>query len=168
MAKRPKRQRAIKRLNLSDHTLDINIRRCNYNKFNFSEIEDYVHALTGSRDYQYDAIKQVMTYLWGGAYKSIIDLAKENHKKKLQIQQRFVNEDIFLQHIPLPDMGTTAPEDLFRGSNITNAGQQFVEIIAASSLLKPLIIQCESFDNVFTQSLCGPDTELCASVLCGI
>jgi len=42
----------IKRLNLSDHTLDINIRRCNYNKFNFSDIEDYVSELVGSRDYQ--------------------------------------------------------------------------------------------------------------------
>ncbi|MBW2227788.1 MAG: hypothetical protein JRG99_10875 [Deltaproteobacteria bacterium] len=58
MAKKPKRQKAIKRLNLSDHTLDINIRKCNYNKFSFSEIEEYVE-LVGSRDYQYKAIKQV-------------------------------------------------------------------------------------------------------------
>ena len=48
MAKKSKRQKTIKRLNLSDHTLDINIRRCNYNKFNFSEIEDYVRELVGS------------------------------------------------------------------------------------------------------------------------
>jgi len=61
---------------LSDHTLDINIRKCNYNKFNFSEIEDYVRELVGSRDYQYDAIKQIMIYLWGGGYKSIADLGK--------------------------------------------------------------------------------------------
>jgi hypothetical protein len=66
MVKRPKRQKAIKRLNLSDHTLDINIRKCNYNNFNFSEIEEHVRELVGSRDYQYDAIKQVMIYLWGG------------------------------------------------------------------------------------------------------
>jgi hypothetical protein len=66
MAKKSKRQKAIKRLNLSDHTLDINIRKCNYNKFNFSDIEDYVRDLVGSRDYQYKAIKQIMIYLWGG------------------------------------------------------------------------------------------------------
>jgi len=59
MAKKPKRQKAIKRLNLSDHTLDINIRKCNYNKFSFSEIEEYVSELVGSLDYQYKAIKQV-------------------------------------------------------------------------------------------------------------
>ncbi|MBW2320686.1 MAG: hypothetical protein JRF31_07535 [Deltaproteobacteria bacterium] len=45
MARKAKRQKAIKRLNLSDHTLGINIRRCNYNKFNFSDIEDYVSEL---------------------------------------------------------------------------------------------------------------------------
>ena len=88
---------------LSDHTLDINIRRCNYNKFNFSEIEDYVCDLVGSRDYQYDAIKQVMIYLWGGSYKSIADLGTENYKQKLQILQRFGTEENFLRQLPLPD-----------------------------------------------------------------
>ena len=103
MAKRPKRQKAMKRLNLSDHTLDINIRRCNYNKFSFSEIEDYVRELVGSRDYQYDAIKQVMIYLWGGSYKSIAELGREKYKQKLQIQQRFGTEENFLRQLPLPD-----------------------------------------------------------------
>ncbi|MBW2114815.1 MAG: DEAD/DEAH box helicase family protein [Deltaproteobacteria bacterium] len=88
---------------MSDHTLDINIRKCNYNKFNFSEIEDYVRELVGSRDYQYDAIKQVMIYLWGGGYKSITDLGRENYEKKLQIQQRFGTETIFYHNLPLPD-----------------------------------------------------------------
>jgi type III restriction enzyme len=103
MAKKPKRQKAIKRLNLSDHTLDINIRRCNYNKFNFSDIEDYVREVVGSRDYQYDAIKQIMIYLWGGSYKSITGLGKENYKQKLQIKQRFGTEENFLNQLPLPD-----------------------------------------------------------------
>lgn len=106
MAKKPKRQKAIKRLNLSDHTLDINIRKCNYNKFSFSEIEDYVRELVGSRDYQYDAIKQVMIYLWGGGYRSISDLGKENFnnvKERPQIQQRFGTEENFLRQLPLPD-----------------------------------------------------------------
>jgi type III restriction enzyme len=103
MAKKAKRQKAIKRLNLSDHTLDINIRRCNYNKFNFSDIEDFVREVVGSRDYQYDAIKQIMIYLWGGSYKSITELGKENYTEKLQIKQRFGTEENFLHQLPLPD-----------------------------------------------------------------
>ncbi len=103
MAKKTKRQQAVKRMNLSEHTLEINIRRCRYNQFDFSEIEDYVRELTGSRDYQYDAIKQVMIYLWGGAYSSIIDLAKENLNKKPHLRQRFGSDMEFLHRIPLPD-----------------------------------------------------------------
>ena len=106
MAKKTKRQKAIKRLNLSDHTLDINIRKCNYNRFNFSEVEEYVRELAGSRDYQYDAVKEVMIYLWGGGYKSITDLGKENFnnvKEKPQIRRSFGTEENFLRQLPLPD-----------------------------------------------------------------
>jgi len=65
MAKKSKRQKAIKRLNLSDHTLDINVRRCKYNKFSFSDIEDYVSELVGSRDYQEKTgdIRAILIYL---------------------------------------------------------------------------------------------------------
>jgi len=97
------RPKAIKKFNLSDHTLEVNIRKCNYEKFNFSEIEDYVRALVGSRDYQYEAIKEVMIYLWGGGYENIEELAKENWKTKYQIQHRFGTEENFLRHLPLAD-----------------------------------------------------------------
>ena len=102
MARQKKKQSVVKQMNLSEHTLDINIRRCNYNKFNFSEIEDYVQQLTGTREYQYQAIKQVMIYLWGGAYTSIVDLAEENYAKP-RIQQRFGSKQMLINHLPLPD-----------------------------------------------------------------
>jgi hypothetical protein len=44
-----------------------------------------------------------MIYLWGGSYKSITVLGKENYKQKLQIQQRFGTEENFLHQLPLPD-----------------------------------------------------------------
>ena len=95
--------RRVENLNLSDHTLDINVRRCDYEKFDFSEIEDFVRALTGEREFQYRAIKEVMIYLWGGSYKNITDLAKENYAKKEEIRRRFQSEENFLRHLPLPD-----------------------------------------------------------------
>jgi type III restriction enzyme len=103
MARKTRRQQAVKRLNLSEHTLDINIRRCRYNWFNFSEIEEYVRELTGSREYQYTAIKQVMIYLWGGAHPTVVDLANENFSRKPQLCRRFGSEEAFLRRIPLPD-----------------------------------------------------------------
>jgi len=90
-------------MNLSEHTLDINIRKCNYSKFDFREIGEYVRELTGSRDYQYEAIQQVMVYLWGGGYESGSELGRENFQKKAQIQRRFNTEENFLFQIPLPD-----------------------------------------------------------------
>lgn len=93
----------IQKINLSDHTLDINIRKCNYQKFDFSEIEDFVRELAGGREFQYKAIKEVMIYLWGGSYTDITQLAKENYAKKPGIQHRFQSEQNFLRHLPLPD-----------------------------------------------------------------
>ena len=92
-------------MNLSDHTLDINIRKCNYSKFDFREISEYVRELAGSRDYEYEAIQQVMIYLWGGGYQSISELSRENFRKtnKPRIQHRFGTEENFLFHLPLPD-----------------------------------------------------------------
>ena len=53
----------VKKLYLSNHTLDINIRKCNYNQFDFSEVEDFVRELVGTRDYQFKAIKDLFPAL---------------------------------------------------------------------------------------------------------
>ena len=91
------------RLSLSEHTLNVNVRRCDVSLFDFSEVEDYVALLTGDRKYQFDAIKEIMVYLWGGAYKSVVDLARENYGQKEAIRQRFLSEEHFLHMLPLPD-----------------------------------------------------------------
>ena len=92
------------RLSLSEHTLDVKIRRCDISLFDFSEVEDYVTTLVGGRTYQFDAIKEIMVYLWGGVYDSVIDLAKENYGgPKEAIRQRFQSESHFLRMLPLPD-----------------------------------------------------------------
>jgi len=93
----------VEKLNLSHHTLDINTRKCNYEKFDFSEVEDFVRELAGGRDFQFHAIKEVLIYLWGGGYSDIKQLAKENFKKKESIQYRFQSEQNFLRRLPLPD-----------------------------------------------------------------
>jgi len=93
----------VKKLYLSNHTLDINIRRCNYSQFDFSEVEDFVRELAGSRDYQFKAIKDLMIYLWGGSYKNITELARKNFKRKEDIQNRFKTEDNMVRNLPLPN-----------------------------------------------------------------
>ncbi len=95
--------RKVRRLNLGEHTLDINTRKCNYEKFDFSEVEDFVRELVGEREFQFKAIKEVLIYLWGGGYEDVTQLAKQNFKKKEALQLRFQSEENFLRHLPLPD-----------------------------------------------------------------
>ena len=97
----PRVQRATK-LNLSEHTLDVNEKKFDIELFDFQEIEDYVRELTGSRIYQFEAIKKTMVYLWGGGYSDVIQLGRENFKKKTSIQKRFLTEENFVRHLPLP------------------------------------------------------------------
>jgi type III restriction enzyme len=103
MMAKPKRIKTVEKLNLSEHTLDINIRKCSYEKFRFSYIEDYVRAVTCGREYQYQAIKYTMIYLWGGGYKNVAALAKENFAQKIHLKERFGSEEIMLGHLPLAD-----------------------------------------------------------------
>lgn len=94
---------AKKRINLSQHTLDINPRNCDLTQFDFSEMEDFVRELTGTRTYQYEAIRNIMVYLWGGKYNSVVELAEENYAKKESIQQWFQSKEHFLNMLPLRD-----------------------------------------------------------------
>jgi len=98
-----KRTQQVEKLNLSEHVLDINIRKCSYDQFRFSDIEDYVRAVTGGREYQFQAVKHTMIYLWGGGYENVTDLAKENFAKKEQIRGRFGSEELMLGNLPLPE-----------------------------------------------------------------
>lgn len=91
------------KLSLSEHTLDINPRACDVEKFDFADVEDYLRALTEGRKYQFEAIRHIMTYLWGGRYTTIVDLARANYRRKEAIQQRFQSEEHFLRLLPLSD-----------------------------------------------------------------
>jgi type III restriction enzyme len=99
----PKRIQQVEKMNLSEHVLNIETHKCKYEQFRFSDIEDYVRAVTGGREYQFQAIKHTMIYLWGGGYENVTALAKENFKKKEHIRARFGSEDIMLGNLPLPD-----------------------------------------------------------------
>ena len=98
-----KRIKTVEKLNLSEHTLDVNVRKCSFEKFRFSDIEEYVRAVTGGREYQYQAIKHTMIYLWGGGYKNVAELAYESFAKKIHLKERFGSEEMMLGHLPLAD-----------------------------------------------------------------
>ncbi len=99
---RGRRFQTVDRINLSEHVLKINLKK-HSRQFHFEEIEDYIRAVADGRQYQYDAIRDIMTYLWGGSYKNVAELAKENYAFNEHLQERFGNEELMLGHLPLPD-----------------------------------------------------------------
>lgn len=103
--KKPKGRhfRTVDRINLSENVLKINLRKGGRHKFNFGEVEEFVHAVTGDREYQFEAVKDIMTYLWAGGYKDITELAKENFTVNEHLQERFGSEELMLGHLPLPE-----------------------------------------------------------------
>ncbi len=62
------------------------------------------------------------------------------------------------------DIEHLAPKNLFRGANIPNACQQFIEIVAPARLFEPIVVQGKTFDDVLPQPLGGPYTELGAAM----
>jgi type III restriction enzyme len=89
-------------VDLSQHTLDVNRRKYSVDKLDLAEIDDYIRALAGSRDYEYHAIRDILIYLWGGSYESIEELAEENWENKANIRSRFNNnKERFLSTLPM-------------------------------------------------------------------
>ena len=95
------KKKAIK-LNLSEHTLDINVRKCNYELFDFREVEEYVRALTGAGPTSMKPSGGRWS-ISGAGDTELRQLAAENFKRKQSIQERFFTEENFLRHLPLPD-----------------------------------------------------------------
>lgn len=94
--------RTVDRINLSEHVLNINLKKGGRQKFNFSEIEEFVRAIVGNREYQYEAVRDIMIYLWAGGYEDVTELAKENFTKNDHLKERFGSEELMLGHLPLP------------------------------------------------------------------
>ncbi len=53
-----------------------------------------------------------------------------------------------------------APEHFFRGTDIPDACQQFVEIVPTADPLEPVIVHGKPLDDELTQSLRSPDAKL--------
>ena len=51
-------------------------------------------------------------------------------------------------------------ETLFRGQDVADAGQEFIEIVQATGVLEALVVHDEAFDEVFLEMTAGPLAEL--------
>ena len=72
-------------------------------KFEPNKYEEFLDALCGDREYQKEAIREVVRYFLGGEYEKLQDLAEENYHKNPKLQEKYSSFDDFVCHLQLPD-----------------------------------------------------------------
>ena len=64
--------------------------------------DEYLDLLCGERTYQKEAIKAAIIYLASGEYSSINQLAKENYRNNIDLQDKYKSEKELLKSLQLP------------------------------------------------------------------
>lgn len=112
-------------------------------KFDINRYEDFLDALCGDRDYQKEAIREVLRYFLGGRYNNLTDLAQENYRQNPILQQVYSSFDDFHKHLQLPDK-LSCSLDL-----ATATGKSFViygiaRIMLAEGAVDQVLVLCPS------------------------
>ena len=72
-------------------------------RFDPNKYEPFLDALCSDREYQKDAIREVVRYFLGGEYKTLKDLAEENFHSNPKLQEKYSSGEDFIKHLQLPD-----------------------------------------------------------------
>lgn len=72
-------------------------------KFKISKYEAFLDALCETREFQKEAIRDVLRYLLGGRYRNLGDLAEENYNNNPALRELYPTFADFERHLQLPD-----------------------------------------------------------------
>lgn len=68
-------------------------------KLDLEKWDEYLDLLCGERTYQKEAIKAAIIYLASGEYSSINQLAKENYRNNIDLQDKYKSEKELLKSL---------------------------------------------------------------------
>ena len=71
--------------------------------FDIGKYEGFLDALCGTREFQKEAIRNVLRYLLGRRYKNLQDLAKENYENNPNLKELYPSFSDFQRHLQLPN-----------------------------------------------------------------
>src|SRR4051812_35555031 len=74
----------------------------NPTKLNLKKWVSFLDVLCGDREYQKEAIRDIIIYLASGEYNSIEDLVEEDFRKNSELQKRYKDVREYQQNLPLP------------------------------------------------------------------
>lgn len=112
-------------------------------RFNPNIYEPFLDALCEDREYQKEAIREVLRYFLGGEYKSLKDLAEENYHKNPKLQEKYLSLEDFIKSLQLPDKLSCSID------HATATGKSYVmygiaRILLAEGAVDQVLVLCPS------------------------
>ena len=112
-------------------------------RFDPNKYEPFLDALCTDREYQKEAIREVLRYFLSGEYRSLRDLAEKNYHSNPKLQEKYSSFEDFVSHLQLPDKLSCSLE------HATATGKSYVmygiaRIILAEGTADNVLVLCPS------------------------
>jgi type III restriction enzyme len=117
----------------------------NYNpkKFDPNKYEAFLDSLCVDREYQKDAMREILRYLLGEEFKNLRELAEENYHKNPKLQEKYSTFEEFIRCLQLPEKLACSID------HATATGKSFVmygiaRIMMAEGAVDQVLVLCPS------------------------
>ncbi|MFZ3089973.1 MAG: DEAD/DEAH box helicase family protein [Nitrospirota bacterium] len=112
-------------------------------RFDLNKYEAFLDALCGDREYQKEAVREVLRYFLGGEYRSLRDLAEKNYHSNPKLQEKYSSFEDFVSYLQLPDKLSCSLE------HATATGKSYVmygiaRILLAEGTVDNVLVLCPS------------------------
>jgi type III restriction enzyme len=132
----------IKTYNTKDLVLEIN-KSYDPIGLDLSKWDRFIDVLCGDRQYQKEAIENVIIYFASGRYNSIEDLVKENWAKNPELRNRYRDINEYFHHLQLSGK-LSATIDLATGTGKSYVIYGIAQIMLGLGLVDKVLVLCPS------------------------
>jgi len=115
----------------------------NPEKLDLSAWQPFINKLCTDRPFQMDAINSVITYLAGGRYNSLKDLATENYNSNFKLQEKYSSLDALHRTLQLQNK-LYATIDLATGTGKSYVIYGIAQIMLGIGLVDRVLVLCPS------------------------
>jgi len=112
-------------------------------RFDPNKYEDFLDALCIDREYQKEAIREVLRYFLGGQYSNLLELAEENYRNNPKLQEKYPSLIDFTHYLQLPNKLSCSLD------HATATGKSYVmygiaRILLAEGAVDQVLVLCPS------------------------
>lgn len=111
--------------------------------FDINKYEGFLDALCGEREYQKTAIRNTLSFLSGGNYKNVIELAEENYHSNEILQTFYGSFEQFKKHLQFPNK-LSCSLDLATGTGKSWVIYGIARILLAEGAVDYVLVVCPS------------------------